>query len=90
MEGDPKRLIPLSRPRELGLGLDDPNAVFRLMQSDPRFPPVLKIHGRNYVLAGDRDRYRDQLIEEALRAAGTGVSNSPRRLADEGKQKTEK
>jgi hypothetical protein len=77
MDMDPKRLIPLSRPKDLGLGLDTPNDVFRIMKSDPRFPPVYKIHGKNYVLAGDRDAYRDQLIAEALRQSGAGVKTAP-------------
>jgi hypothetical protein len=73
MDSDPKRLIPLSRPKDLGLGLDTPNDVFRIMKSDPRFPPVYKIRGKNFIIASDRDRYRNELIAEALREAGCGV-----------------
>jgi len=70
---DPKRLLPLARPRGLGLGVDTAGELNRLISDDADFPPIYKIHGKNFILACDRDAYRDRLIADALRDRGVGV-----------------
>lgn len=69
---DPNRLIPISKPELIGLGVGR-RTIGRRMETDPDFPPVYKIGGRNYVRASDLDAYREKLMERALRKAGVGV-----------------
>jgi hypothetical protein len=66
---DPRRLLPLAKPLALGLGVETVDQLHELIRRDNRFPPILKIGGKNYVLAGDRDVYREQLISDALKEA---------------------
>jgi hypothetical protein len=68
---DPRRLLPMEKPRETGLGAETTAQLYAMARSDPRFPPILKIRGKNYIIAADRDRYREQLISDALREAVT-------------------
>jgi hypothetical protein len=65
---DPKRLLPISDAKALGLGIETQRELEKLFRDNPGLaPPVLKIGGRNYIIAEDRDRFRNALIERALR-----------------------
>jgi hypothetical protein len=67
---DPKRLLPLSDVKALGFGVETQRELEKIFRDYPDIaPPILKISGRNYIVAADRDRCRDALIEHALREA---------------------
>jgi hypothetical protein len=66
---DPGRLLPLTNAMALGIGVETVAQVYELAKRDKPFPKILKIHGKNYIVARDRDTFRDQLISDALREA---------------------
>ncbi len=66
---DPRNLLPLADPRTLGLGVETQQQLEALFRANPPAPPILKIAGKNCILEGDRDAFRERLIEAALRDA---------------------
>lgn len=72
-DNDPGQFIPLNKPRELGLGSETDGELDYLVKTDVRFPQIYKIRNKNFIIAADRDRYRAQLIADALRERGVGV-----------------
>jgi hypothetical protein len=75
---DPQRLLPLSEIKNLGLGVESLRELERLFQLYPPAPPILKIGGRNFIIAAERDAFRDRLIGQALQEAyGRKQSPSP-------------
>lgn len=84
MSDDPNRIIPIARhPENLGIELKSVNGVYHRASNDRDFPPIYKIHCKNYVMACDLERYRDVLARrKAERQAKSALASSKKRRAD--------
>jgi len=63
-----KKLIPLARPDDVGLGIGR-RSIGRRIKSDPEFAAiVVVVNGRNYAESDKLEAYKQKLIERGLRA----------------------
>jgi hypothetical protein len=59
--------LPIFRnPAALGLGLRSASGVYGRARRDRDFPPIWKIHNRNFIRRADLDVYRATLARRAL------------------------
>jgi hypothetical protein len=64
---DPNRMIPIGRhPERLEIGVRSVNGVYGRAKTDRDFPPIWKIHCKNYVMLSELIVYREKLEQRKL------------------------